>query len=95
MLFWGAQEAVHRCGRAYAQTTRVELGISTVAAVMRKGAGFGQERNMARIAVGLAPQFSNRTYLTQTLTEEFGIAVEDTLEATLEDAVEIIDQWTR
>jgi hypothetical protein len=57
LLFWLAREAEHRCDRAYAQTTRFELG---EAVTLHRWQG-------ARVVVGIESGFSNARYLRRTI----------------------------
>jgi hypothetical protein len=61
ILFWLAAEAEHRCDRAYAQTTRLELGIAL---------GWHQFRD-TRVVVGIEEGFSNARYIRHTLNEKY------------------------
>lgn len=80
-LFWLANEERHYPDRAYAQTTRFELG----EAMMR------HHLLGARVVVGFDTAFSNAKYLRLTLMAKApGIPLESTLEATCRKAVEII-----
>lgn len=60
ILFWLAREMVGVPGRAYAQTTRFELG-ETVARHIFTG---------IRVVVGLEEGFTNRRYITKSLQEK-------------------------
>lgn len=78
ILFWLAREAEHRCDRAYAQTTRLELGIA-----------LGWHRfEGSRVVVGVEEGFSNARYIRYTLASRYpGVPVLDDLEATCRAAV--------
>lgn len=56
ILFWLAKEALHDCGRSYAQTTRYEL------------AKWSQKR--ARIVVGIEDGFSGARYIRYILSQD-------------------------
>ena len=90
VLFWLAKEAVHHCDRAYAQTSRFELGFALGNALVRQRAGF-KRLAPVRVAVGADKDFSNRNYLTKTMSKRFGLPMHATLEDTLEAAVDIVD----
>lgn len=90
-LLWGEKEEVHHPERAYAQTSRVELGVTLISAVIRQRAGFGKY-GPVRFAVGLDPVFSNRNYISKMLSKRFCLPVHSTLENTLEAAIDIIDE---
>lgn len=59
ILFWCAVEDDHACDRAYAQTTRFELGEWTTRA-FRAAATYDDE---PRIALGIEPGFTGAKYL--------------------------------
>lgn len=59
-LFWLAREAAHRCDRAYAQTTRFELG---EAVTRHRWQGI-------KVVVGIEAGFSNARYLRQTIASK-------------------------
>lgn len=78
ILFWLAKEAEHRCDRAYAQTTRLELGIAL---------GWHQFRG-SRVVVGVEGGFSNARYIRHTLANKYpGVPVLDSLQETCVTAV--------
>jgi hypothetical protein len=80
-LFWLANEETHYPDRAYAQTTRFELGEA-----MMRNVVLG-----ARVAVGFDTSFSNAKYLRLTLAKKApDIPLCDSLEATCAKAVELI-----
>lgn len=79
ILFWLAAEHEHRCDRAYAQTTRFELGEWTSAAA---------NDFSIRVVVGCDEAFPGIQYIRQRLAEMFpGQPLHPTLEATVEEAV--------
>lgn len=57
ILFWCAKEAEHFCERAYAQTTRFEMGWKIATTVFTQ----------TRVVVGIEPGFSNERYLRETI----------------------------
>lgn len=78
ILFWLAREAEHRCDRAYAQTTRLELGIAL---------GWHQFRG-SRVVVGIEEGFSNARYIRHTLKSKYpGIPLLGDLKETCAAAV--------
>ncbi len=80
VLFWLAKEDSHDCSRAYAQTTRFELGWHFWCHV----------RDGAPLAVGIEPGFSNERYIRLTLGMYApDIAVRSTLEETCLDAIRL------
>lgn len=80
-LFWLAKETNHRCDRAYAQTTRFELG----EAVGR------QEFTKAKIVVGIEEGFTGGKYISQTLAKKFpAVLLTDSLEEACNLAVKSV-----
>ncbi len=59
ILFWCAREQEHRCDRAYAQTTRIELGL------------YGIRGDMHHCVVGIEEGFSGMRYLKHTLEQRY------------------------
>jgi len=83
ILFWLAKEAQHRCDRAYAQTTRFELG---EAAVLHKFTG-------TKVVVGIENGFSGTRYIRKTLSKKYPqILVYDNLKETCDAAIRIAIQ---
>lgn len=81
ILFWMAKEVKHACDRAYAQTSRYELG-EAVTLHCWKG---------IKIVVGIEEGFSNARYLRYTIPKRApGIALCDTLEATCAKTLELL-----
>jgi hypothetical protein len=81
VMFWLAKEKEHRCERAFAQTTRFELGEWK----MR------HEREGARVVVGIEEGFSNARYIRLRLQQDCpGIPVCASLEDTCKAAVNLI-----
>jgi hypothetical protein len=60
VMFWLAREAEHFCNRAYAQTSRFELGWQMTLSKM----------NGNPIVVGIEPGFTNERYLRLALARE-------------------------
>lgn len=80
ILFWLAKEAKQIAGRAYAQTTRFELG-EAIARHYLKG---------IKVVVGIEEGFSNARYLRKTInTKAPNVPILDTLEATCRAAVDM------
>jgi hypothetical protein len=81
ILFWLAKEIEHRCDRAYAQTTRFELG---EAVTLHRWQGI-------KVVVGLEAGFSNARYLRQTIaTKAPGIPLGSTLPETCAAALALL-----
>lgn len=79
VLFWLPREGLHNCSRAYAQTSRFELG--EMCALHRAF--------QRRVVVGIDDGFSNARYLRKTLAWKYpGIPVRNSLRATCEAAVD-------
>jgi hypothetical protein len=79
-MFWLAKESVHLCGRAYAQTTRFELG---EAVTLHRLAG-------AKVVVGIEAGFSNMRYLLRTIAKKApGIPLCSTLADTCAAAAQL------
>lgn len=57
VLFYLARESFHSCARAYAQTTRFELGMTLMLSILTG----------AKVVVGIERGFSNEEYLWQTI----------------------------
>ena len=60
ILFWLAKEAHHVCERAYAQTSRFELGEWKV----------WHEKDKVRLVVGLEEGFTNSRYIVRRLSQD-------------------------
>lgn len=81
ILFWLANEAKHLCDRAYAQTSRFELGWA-VGTLMGQG---------GKVVVGFDDRFSNAPYLRHTIGRFApGIPLCSTLEETCEQALDLL-----
>lgn len=82
ILFWFPREKVHHPERAYAQTSRFELGREFEAHCMK----------LSRIIVGIEPGFSNERYLRYTISKYSpDIPLCNTLKETCERALEILN----
>jgi len=80
ILFWLAAEAEHDCGRAYAQTTRFELGEAVTLHRLRG----------VQVVVGIEPGFSNARYLRRTIAKKAPfIPIRDTLESACAAALDL------
>jgi len=81
VLFWLAKETKHICTRAYAQTSRFELGE-------------WKERSRwtnAKLVVGIQKGFTNERYIRRRLAQDCSdIQIADTLEATCMAAIQLI-----
>jgi Nucleoside 2-deoxyribosyltransferase like len=81
ILFWLAREAVHFCDRAYAQTTRFELG---EAVTLHRWRG-------VRVVVGIEDGFSGARYLRRTIAAKApAIPLCTTLQQTCETALKLV-----
>lgn len=81
ILFWLARETEHHCHRAYAQTTRFELGEWKSR----------HEQGGAKLAVGIEEGFSNARYIRRRLAQDCpDISIGDSLEATCKNALALI-----
>lgn len=80
-LFWFPREIEHDPARAYAQTSRVEIGES-----MERGS-----RYATKLAVGIEEGFSGERYLRRRLGQQCpGIIIHDNLEATCRAALDLL-----
>jgi hypothetical protein len=77
ILFWLAKEQDQSCERAYAQTTRFELGEWSIA----RG---------ARVAIGIEPGFTGEKYIRHRLGPWLAYGIRDTLEGTVALAERLI-----
>jgi hypothetical protein len=81
ILFWLAREMHHRCDRAYAQTSRFELGEWKAR----------HERDNVRIVVGIEEGFSNARYIRRRFTQDCPrVTICQTLAETCQASVEAI-----
>lgn len=84
ILFWLAKEAEQIAGRAYAQTTRFELG-EAVARHYLKG---------IKVVVGIEEGFSNARYLRKTIQAKApNVPILDTLKDTCQAAVDMVKKF--
>lgn len=82
ILFWLAREENHICQRAYAQTTRFELGEWNAK----------QKGNPIFLAVGIEDGFTNGNYIKRRIKQDNPkIKICETLEETCEVALKIIE----
>jgi len=80
VLFWLAKESRHTCDRAYAQTTRFELGEWKVR----------HERDGTKLVVGIEQGFTNAKYIRRRLAQDcINVPVCSTLEESCERAIRI------
>lgn len=81
IMFWLAREANHVCERAYAQTSRFELGEAITLHRWQK----------IKVIVGIEDGFSNSRYLKKTISKKAsGILICSNLRETCEKAVKLI-----
>lgn len=81
VLFWLAAEQVHRCERAYAQTTRFELAEWKEC----------HRRDGVALALGIEAGFTGARYIRRRFAQECPtVALQDTLEATCREAIALI-----
>jgi hypothetical protein len=81
VLFWLAKEHRHICTRAYAQTTRFELGEWKERSKWTK----------TRLVVGIEKGFTNERYLRRRLTQDCPtVPILDTLESTCSSAIKLV-----
>jgi len=81
ILFWLAKEQEHSCDRAYAQTTRFELGEAVA------------KHHFAniKVIVGIEDGFTNANYLRITLSKKYpGIPICNNLQETCKTAIQYI-----
>ncbi len=78
VLFWLAKEFRHTCDRAYAQTTRFELGEWKVR----------HERDGTKLVVGIEQGFTNAKYIKRRLSQDCkDVPLCSTLEETCKSAI--------
>lgn len=78
IMFWLADEREHICERAYAQTSRYELGFWTARAA----------RGEAKLVLGIMPGFSNEPYIRFMTGKEMpGLHIHSTLASTCSAAI--------
>ena len=80
VMVWLAKEFEHRCDRAYAQTTRFELGEWKIK----------HEKEGAKLAVGIEEGFTNARYIRRRMMQDCPeIAIQETLESTRFAAIQL------
>jgi hypothetical protein len=83
-MFWLAKQTEETPGRAYAQTSRFELG---------EWKSY-QEQHGIRLIVGVEEGFGNARYIRRRLTQDCpDVPVLDTLAETCQAAVNQLDRW--
>lgn len=82
ILFWCENEAIHDCGRAYAQTTRFELGEAMANARWTR---------RSKMVVGLDTRYPGAKYVRYTFGEKApNVPVLDTLGDTVDAALALL-----
>jgi hypothetical protein len=82
IMFWLAREVEHIPDRAYAQTSRFELGEWKVRA----------EKGEAKLVIGIEKGFSNERYIRRRFLQDMPeMSIYDNLEDTCKRAVELVD----
>ncbi len=80
MVFWLAKERYHKCDRAYAQTTRFEIGEASA----------NHRLTGIKMVVGIEKGFSGGKYIRKTLAKKCpNVPLCDTLEETCEAAIKL------
>jgi len=80
VMFWLAKEIEHSCKRAYAQTSRIELG------EWKKN----HEIYEAKLVVGIEPGFTGERYIRRRLSQDCpDVPIFDNLEETCQKTVEL------
>jgi hypothetical protein len=93
VMFWLAKEEKHDCSRAYAQTSRFELGEACVLSSVLNGEGAIERGNLV---VGIESGFPNERYLRHTLTEKrYCNHIFKDLEQTCLDAAVLLSNMNR
>ncbi len=83
ILFWLAKETEHKCNRAYAQTTRFELG---EASARHQFSGI-------KVVVGIENGFVGGKYIRKTLSKKYpDIPIADSLEKACDLAIQLAVQ---
>jgi hypothetical protein len=81
VMFWLAKEFNHLCKRAYAQTSRFELGEWKVR----------HERDGSKLVVGIEQEFTNRRYIQRRFEQDCPeIKICSSLEETCKETLRII-----
>ena len=79
IMFWLAKESEHECDRAYAQTSRFELGEWKIR----------HERDGTKLVVGIEKGFTNAKYIRRRLFQDCpGVNICDSLKETCLKAIE-------
>ncbi len=82
ILFYLAKERKHLCDRAYAQTSRFELGEWKVR----------HERDNVKVVVGIEPGFSNERYIRRRLSQDCpDVPVFDDLYETCQEVIKLLE----
>ncbi len=80
VMFWLAREFQHQCDRAYAQTSRFELGESKVR----------HEVNWSKLVVGIESGFSGERYIRRRFSIDCpDVLLKDSLKETCKEAVKL------
>lgn len=80
VLFWLAKEVHHTCDRAYAQTTRFELGEWKVR----------HERDGTKLVIGIEEGFTNARYIRRRFSQDCPqVPICTSLEETCQQAVQV------
>lgn len=83
VMFWLAKEFEHIPNRAYAQTTRFELGEWKVR----------HERDQAKLVIGIEPGFSNERYIRRRLGQDCpDVLICSSLQDTCNQAIKLFHQ---
>lgn len=86
VMFWLAKEFKHFCERAYAQTSRFELGEWKVR----------HERDGTLLVVGIEPGFTNETYIRRRLSQDCpAMPICSSLQDTCQKTVELLRRRER
>lgn len=94
ILFWCAKEFQHDCGRAYAQTTRTEVGEWLLGKATERHPG------SVRIAFGIEEGYTGAKYYRHRVKrlQEWGrlpgLTIKDNLIATCDEALKLLPKWS-
>lgn len=81
LMFWLAKEYEHFCERAYAQTSRLELGEWKIR----------HERDGVKLVVGIEPGFTNERYIRRRFMQDCpDVPLLDNLEETCRKTVDLL-----
>ena len=84
IMFWLAKEFEHKCERAYAQTSRFELGEWKIR----------HERDGIKLVIGIEEGFTNKRYITRRLSQDCpNINICSSLEETCNEVGRLFYQW--